>query len=221
MTRADVVTAVSEPIADDLRARYGADVHTLTNGYDPEDVPPPREGDPLLAPERFSLVHTGRIAAGQRTPAPLLDAIRLLRDRSPEIAGRIELVLAGPLTADELARIGAPDLRGVVRHAGTLPRRRALELQRAASGLVLLTSGSRRGEVTGKLFEYLAAERPILVLGERVRGGAHRARHGVGPGGPGRRRTGHRHRPRRAGDGGSGAARSVPRSRGPSTPTLG
>ena len=111
-------------------------------------------------------MHTGRIAAGQRTPAPLLDAIRLLRDRSPEIAGRIELVLAGPLTADELALIGAPDLRGVVRHAGTLPRPRALELQRAASGLVLLTSGSRRGEATGKLFEYLAAERPILVLGE-------------------------------------------------------
>jgi len=166
MTRADVVTAVSDPIADDLRARYGADVHTLTNGYDPEEVPPASDGDPLLASDRFSLVHTGRIAAGQRTPAPLLDAIRLVRDRSPEIADRIELVLAGPLTAEELALIGAPDLRGVVRHAGTLPRRRALELQRAASGLLLLTSGSRRGEATGKLFEYLAAERPILVVGE-------------------------------------------------------
>jgi glycosyltransferase involved in cell wall biosynthesis len=166
MTRADVVTAVSEPIAKDLRTRYGADVHTLTNGYDPEELPPARDGDPLLAPDRFSLVHTGRIAAGQRTPAPLLDAIRLLRDRSPEIAGRIEVVLAGPLTADELALVGAPDLRGVVHHAGSLPRRRALELQRAASGLLLLTSGARRGEATGKLFEYLAAERPILVLGE-------------------------------------------------------
>lgn len=166
ITRADVVTAVSEPIAADLRTRYGADVRTLTNGYDPEDLPPARDGDALLAPDRFSLVHTGRIAAGQRTPGPLLDAIRLLRDRSPELAGRLELVLAGPMTAEELALIGAADLRGVVRHAGTLPRRRALELQRAASGLVLLTSGSRRGEVTGKLFEYLAAERPILVLGE-------------------------------------------------------
>ena len=166
ITRADVVTAVSDPIADDLRARYGADVHTLTNGYDPEEIPPARDGDPLLAADRFSLVHTGRIAAGQRTPAPLLDAVRLLRDRSPEVAGRMELVLAGPLTADEPALIGAPDLRGVVRHVGTLPRRRALELQRAASGLLLLTSGSRRGEATGKLFEYLAAERPILVLGE-------------------------------------------------------
>ena len=166
ITRADVVTAVSEPIADDLRARYGADAHTLPNGYDPEDVPPARDGDPLLDPDRFSLVHTGRIAAGQRTPAPLLEAIRLLRDRSPETGGRIELVLAGPLTAEEAALIAAPDLRGAVRHVGTLPRARALELQRAASGLLLLTSGSRRGEATGKLFEYLAAERPILVLGD-------------------------------------------------------
>ena len=60
----------------------------------------------------------------------------------------------------------ASDLGGIVRHAGTLPRRRALELQRAASGLLLLTSGTRRGEATGKLFEYLGAERPILVLGD-------------------------------------------------------
>ena len=91
MTRADVVTAVSEPIAEDLRARYGADAHTLTNGYDPEDVPPARDGDPLLAGERFSLVHTGRIAAGQRTPVPLLDgdppsARSLPGDRRPDRA---------------------------------------------------------------------------------------------------------------------------------------
>jgi hypothetical protein len=34
------------------------------------------------------------------------------------------------------------------------------------ASLLLLTAGTRRGEATGKLFEYLGAERPILVLGE-------------------------------------------------------
>ena len=33
---------------------------------------------------------------------------------------------------------------------------------------MLLTAGNRRGEATGKLFEYLGAERPLLVLGERT-----------------------------------------------------
>ena len=40
-----------------------------------------------------------------------------------------------------------------------------MALQRSADVLLLVTSGSRTGEATGKLYEYLAAGRPILVLG--------------------------------------------------------
>ena len=53
-----------------------------------------------------------------------------------------------------------------MRHVGNLERVEALRLQREADGLLLLTAGTRRGEATGKLFEYLGAERPILVLGD-------------------------------------------------------
>src|SRR5207249_4555985 len=58
-----------------------------------------------------------------------------------------------------------PEFTRFVRHLGFLPRDQAMALQRAADVLVLVTSGVRRGEATGKLFEYLAAGRPILVLG--------------------------------------------------------
>ena len=40
--------------------------------------------------------------------------------------------------------------------------------RREADGLGLLTAGTRRGEATGKLYEYLGAERPILVLGDET-----------------------------------------------------
>jgi glycosyltransferase involved in cell wall biosynthesis len=41
-----------------------------------------------------------------------------------------------------------------------------LALQRAADWLLVITEGDRRKSVaTGKLFEYLAAGRPVLVLG--------------------------------------------------------
>jgi glycosyltransferase involved in cell wall biosynthesis len=170
MERADAVTAVSEPIAADLRARFGVDAHTITNGYDPEAVPERTGSDELLRDDRHSLVHTGRMASSQRTPAPVLEAMRLLRRRSgadAEPASRVELVLAGPLTAEERSLVEAPDLRDDVRHVGNLPHERALRLQREADSLLLLTAGSRSGEATGKLFEYLGAERPVLVLGER------------------------------------------------------
>jgi glycosyltransferase involved in cell wall biosynthesis len=165
--RADLMTAVSEPMAADLRERLGADAHTVTNGFDPEEVPARTGSHPLLHPERRSLVHTGRMASSQRSPAPLLEALRLLRTRGAAAVRGLELVFAGPLTTDERALLESPDLSGLVRHVGSLDRDDALRLQREADGLLLLTAGSRRGEATGKLYEYLGAERPILVLGDR------------------------------------------------------
>lgn len=49
-----------------------------------------------------------------------------------------------------------------------LDRPQTLRLQRDADSLLLLTAGNRTGEATSKLFEYLYADRPILVLGERT-----------------------------------------------------
>lgn len=167
MRRADAVTAVTDPISEDLRRRFGVDAHTVSNGYDPEEVRPRTGRHELLSGERHSIVHTGRMASSQRSPAPVLEALRLLRARSPATAGRLELLLAGSLTAEERELIGAADLGEAVRYLGNLPRADALRLQREADTLLLLTAGSRRGEATGKLFEYLGAERPILVLGER------------------------------------------------------
>jgi glycosyltransferase involved in cell wall biosynthesis len=47
------------------------------------------------------------------------------------------------------------------------PHRRSLELQRDSEALLLLipeAEGRGRGVLSGKVFEYLAAERPILAL---------------------------------------------------------
>jgi glycosyltransferase involved in cell wall biosynthesis len=165
--RADLMTAVSGPMAADLRARLGADAHAVTNGFDPEEVPPRTGSHKLLEPDRRSLVHTGRMASSQRSPAPLLEAFRRLRSRGSPTAERLQLVFAGPLTPDERRLLESPDLAGAVRHVGNLERAETLRLQREADGLLLLTAGTRRGEATGKVFEYLGAERPVLVLGDR------------------------------------------------------
>src|SRR4030095_5231553 len=48
-----------------------------------------------------------------------------------------------------------------------LPRRQVLELQRDSEALLLLipeSGGRGRGVLSGKVFEYLAAERPILAV---------------------------------------------------------
>ena len=51
----------------------------------------------------------------------------------------------------------------MVRTVGELPRAEALRLQREANALLLITS-HESSIATGKLYEYLAAGRPILAL---------------------------------------------------------
>ena len=169
LRRASAAVAVTAPIVEDLRARYSIPVRLITNGFDPEDESTGEGAEDLLDPERFSLVHTGRMAIARSTPEPLLDALRLLGSTTPELVARLEIVFAGPLSADEAELLGREDVAETVRTVGALERPRALGLQRAADALLVITEGStRRSVATGKLFEYLAAQRPILVLGNET-----------------------------------------------------
>jgi glycosyltransferase involved in cell wall biosynthesis len=165
LRRAAAVLAVTEPIAEDLRRRYGIDAVLITNGFDPEEVPPEQgQPDPLLDPERFSLVHTGRLALSGVSLGRLLDGVRAAGSDL-----RLEVVFAGSISSEERELLEAPDLAGKVRFVGWLDRGRVLALQRAADALLVVTEGAaRRSVATGKLFEYLGAERPILVLGEET-----------------------------------------------------
>jgi glycosyltransferase involved in cell wall biosynthesis len=166
LSRADGVVAVTAPIADDLAARLGRPVTLITNGFDPEEA----AGDGaagLLMPGRHSIVHTGRANVSGRSLHPLLDGVAELLRRTPAAAERLEVVLAGPTTGEERELLNDDRLAGTVRSVGTLGRPRALALQRSADSLVVLADGaSSRSVATNKLFEYLAAGRPVLVLGD-------------------------------------------------------
>ena len=168
LSRADGAVGVTPPIAEDLRARVNPRAVTITNGFDPDEFESaatvarkaPVSGD------RFTVAYTGTLAYGGASPRPLLDGVRRLRDRDPQAAAKLQLVFAGPLSGTDLQELKAPDLTGVVRVVGALPRGDALALQRAADALALFVDGRRPSIATGKLYEYLASGRPIVVIGE-------------------------------------------------------
>jgi glycosyltransferase involved in cell wall biosynthesis len=163
--RADAVLAATRPIAEDFSARLGVAAHHVPNGWEPAGADgPPTPAPGLLEPDRVNLVYTGTLSGGWgRDPRPLLTVLQGLGDE-PEVASRLRLVIAGRLSERERAlldELGGP----LVRHVGMLDRDGAQALQRAADGLVLITSRNP-SEATGKLFEYLGTGRPILALAE-------------------------------------------------------
>jgi glycosyltransferase involved in cell wall biosynthesis len=164
---ADAVIGVTRPIADDLRSRLGVAAVHIGNGWDPRWETGVAEVEiPQLEPDTVSVVHTGTLGGGAwRDPAPLFAALRRLRSSRSVATERLRLVLAGVLDPRLQTLIESVDA-GIVRHVGELSREQALALQRRGDALLLLTSPGHASHATGKLFEYLAAGRPIIALAQ-------------------------------------------------------
>ncbi|MEK6676071.1 MAG: glycosyltransferase [Planctomycetota bacterium] len=166
LTSADVVVGVSEQQTEILSRSVPQEVHkflTVTNGYDPEDF----EAVKAIrrAPdERFVLAHVGRFDKA-RTPAGLFQGLREFADRIGAAKDKVELRIIGHASADTLERLKTTEwpfqFRPYVSH------REAIEEMVAADALLLPLPMGRNAEtvIAAKLFEYLAAKRPILVVG--------------------------------------------------------
>jgi hypothetical protein len=170
--RSTIVTAVNDAIATDVARRYGVRAFTISNGFDRTVVADASDERATLDPNRFSLVYTGLLAidvAEQpvvnrgRHAQTFVDALALLA-KDPAFAARLEVVVAGPISDSELEVLTRGELGNIVRVLGLLPRARALGLQQAADGLLLIPGGA--GATTAKVFEYLAARKPIFAVTE-------------------------------------------------------
>ena len=164
---ADVVVGVSRPAVDDLRERLGIAAELITNGWDPASAPEPGASSGVaLDRDRVSLVYTGRFGSFGRDPAALVEGLRMLARDQPDTAAKLELVIAGPLTEPEAELFGADVAPARIVVAGSLERSRALALQREADALLLIAQPARSQLLNIKVFEYLAAGRPILALAD-------------------------------------------------------
>jgi glycosyltransferase involved in cell wall biosynthesis len=153
---ADGIVAVSEAIADELRGfdPSGA-VRVIPNGCDFDDF----AGLEYTPGDRFRITHTGSFF-GKRNPRAFLSA--LASSGLDDVVARF----VGDFRSVDREWVEELELGDRLELLDYLPHRRALELQRdSEANLLLLPDAAGRGKVvpSGKIFEYLAAERPILA----------------------------------------------------------
>lgn len=153
--RADLVVAVSEPIAARTRALGARRVELVPNGCRPEDFPPDTPPDPqVLALPGPRLVYAGGIDAGLD-----LDALAAI----PAALPGASVVLVGPLLVPAL-RPALAAIPGLV-FLGEQPYARLPGIYAAADVCLLpfrLTPFNVARDSL-KLYEYLAAGRPVVA----------------------------------------------------------
>jgi glycosyltransferase involved in cell wall biosynthesis len=129
-------------------------VVTIANGCDFDDF----AGLEYRGGERFRITHTGSFI-GKRSPRAFLTA---LADSGLDVVARF----VGDFRAADRDWAESLGLGERLELHPYVPRRESLRLQRDSDALLLLipdASGRGRGVLSGKVFEYLAAQRPILA----------------------------------------------------------
>jgi len=160
---ADILTTVSEPLAITLReVHQNKQVETILNGFDPEQKNPGTETS-----QKFTIVYTGVLYQGKRDPEPLFQVISELINSGKISLRDIEIIFYGTKDAWLFNDIKKYKLENVIKVCGPISREESILQQRKAQVLLLLTWNhpAEKGVYTGKLFDYLAAQRPILALG--------------------------------------------------------
>jgi glycosyltransferase involved in cell wall biosynthesis len=152
---ADAAVAVTGFIADELRELGAERVEVIANGADFDEL----AGLEYRPDGRFRITHTGAFF-GKRDPRPFLTAFA--RAELPDAVARFvgDLRAADREWAESLGLCERLELLPYV------PRRRSLALQRDSEALLLLlpeVPGRGAAVPSAKVFEYLAAERPILA----------------------------------------------------------
>jgi glycosyltransferase involved in cell wall biosynthesis len=152
---ADAVVTVSAAITEETIARgVRGEVAEIPNGCDFDDF----AGLEYRRGETFRVTHAGSFF-GKRDPKPFLTALARVEG--------VTVRFVGDFRAADLEYAQSLNLGDRIEVIPYVPRRESLRLQRDSEALLLLiaeSGGRGRAVLSGKVFEYLAAERPILAV---------------------------------------------------------
>lgn len=160
LNQADDILVTSPSTRAEFELKTPKPVHLITNGYDVEHLPR------TSLDEKFTLAHIGSFLS-DRNPRVLWKAISEMRKENPQFRAHFQLKLIGKTSEEILAAVAEFKLADCTVNMGYVSHREALIQQRKSQVLLLveIDSDQTKAIIPGKLFEYLAAERPILAIG--------------------------------------------------------
>ncbi|MGB9642954.1 MAG: glycosyltransferase [Candidatus Ratteibacteria bacterium] len=166
LERADALSIVSEYMADRLKKDHpDKRVFVIPNGFDPEEI----STETSMITDSFTITYTGSMHPLSKNPSMLFEAINNLVKKNALDKKDIKINFYGPDLYWVLNLASRYSLRDIVQYHGTQPRHMIISIQRKSQILLILTASlqGEEGTLTAKIFEYLAARRPIISIGEK------------------------------------------------------
>ena len=162
LTKADTILTTSFTTKQEFAEITQKPIHVITNGYDIESIEKP----PL--DKKFTISHIGSLLS-KRNPHILWQALSEILQENAQFQSDFQLQLIGKVSSEIIDTIKEFQLDPYLNVLGYVSHTEALKYQRSSQVLLLIEIDSFEtiGIIPGKLFEYMAAERPILSIGPK------------------------------------------------------
>lgn len=159
LSNADLVTVVGNTMREKYQV-HNSNCKVISNGFDDDGIDVSSELDSL-----FTLTHIGMLNA-DRNPHIFWKIIREILDENPEFEFKLKINLIGKVADEVKESIREYDIEKYISYTNYIPHNSVLKHQKKSQVLLLFINQvpQAKGIITGKVFEYLQAKRPILAL---------------------------------------------------------
>ena len=162
LNRADQIVVTSPTTKLEFENLTQKPIEVITNGYDVHKV------NKVEMDLKFTIAHIGSLLS-DRNPEILWKVLQDISRDDKVFQSQFQLNLVGAVSNDVLQSIERHNLFQFVNLVGYVSHDEAIRYQKQSQVLLLIEIDSEdtRCIIPGKLFEYMAANRPILALGPK------------------------------------------------------
>jgi glycosyltransferase involved in cell wall biosynthesis len=166
LNKCDAVTVVSPSMKQSMEEMFGIGnkVHIIPNGYDIDEYTHVKATEF----DHIAIVYAGQFIAPNSTPEPIMKAMDLLNNDDTLPTWKFHYMgPSGRAINDQIKQYG---LKNHYIYHGNIPREECLKNIKGASLSIVITSVKKeaslaeKGIITGKVFEPMALEIPILAI---------------------------------------------------------
>ncbi|MFT5257505.1 MAG: glycosyltransferase involved in cell wall biosynthesis [Arenicella sp.] len=161
LKNADCILTVSNNLKQEF-LKTAKRVAVITNGFDDEFS----ASKNVILDTKFSISYIGLLPK-QSNPKLLFKVLKALCEENLNFKKDLQLNFIGDISEEVKVVIEENKLLQNTNFVGYVSHRKAIEYQNTSQVLLLLIPNvkNNKGILTGKLFEYLKAKRPILAMG--------------------------------------------------------
>ncbi len=158
LAEADLIVTVSPDCQKGLESLSGRKVEVITNGY--EEFEKKIE---LKKDAKIRMLYAG-VLSGDRDPVKFWEVLETYLNQNPDLQNQFELILIGNIDPQIIKKLSSSGLKDQLVYFPSMPHEQLQSHLCQADILLLIGVPGNKGVVTGKFFEYLYLQKPILSI---------------------------------------------------------